>query len=88
MVILDLGLPGISGIEVIRGLRGWSSVPIIILSAREAEADKIAQFRYGVLGLDLYGMRETRARLRVTYVDDPVGDDTPDVAADARAGQS
>jgi 4-hydroxy-4-methyl-2-oxoglutarate aldolase len=57
--------------------------------AREvAEADKIAQFRYGVLGLDLYGMRETLARLRVTYVDDPAGDDTPDVAADARAGQS
>src|SRR5258708_33291553 len=42
VVILDLGLPGISGIEVIRGLRGWSGVPIIILSAREAEADKVA----------------------------------------------
>jgi len=47
VVILDLGLPGISGIDVIRGLRGWSSVPIIILSAREAEADKIAALDAG-----------------------------------------
>ena len=33
VVILDLGLPGISGLEVIRGLRGWTDTPIIILSA-------------------------------------------------------
>ena len=47
VVILDLGLPGISGIDVIRGLRGWLSVPIIVLSAREAEADKIAALDAG-----------------------------------------
>jgi two-component system, OmpR family, KDP operon response regulator KdpE len=35
LVILDLGLPGIDGVEVIRGLRGWTSVPIIVLSVRE-----------------------------------------------------
>ena len=37
LVVLDLGLPGISGIEVIEGLRGWSRVPILVLSAREQE---------------------------------------------------
>src|SRR5258708_1450134 len=47
VVILDLGLPGISGIEAIQGLRGWSCVPIIILSAREAEADKTAALDAG-----------------------------------------
>ena len=36
-VILDLGLPGIDGLEVIRGLRGWTRVPIIVLSARSAD---------------------------------------------------
>src|SRR6476469_874843 len=41
-IVLDLGLPGISGIEVIEGLRGWSTVPIVVLSARDAEHDKIA----------------------------------------------
>jgi two-component system, OmpR family, KDP operon response regulator KdpE len=37
-VILDLGLPGVDGIRVAQGLRGWSTVPIIVLSARGAEA--------------------------------------------------
>ncbi|HEV7759243.1 MAG TPA: response regulator, partial [Acidimicrobiales bacterium] len=39
VVVLDLGLPGISGVEVIGGLRGWTRVPIIVLSARGAEHD-------------------------------------------------
>ena len=38
-VLLDLGLPGIDGVEVIRGLRGWTHVPIIVLSARDGERD-------------------------------------------------
>jgi two-component system KDP operon response regulator KdpE len=38
VVIVDLGLPGIDGVEVIRGLRTWSAVPIIVLSAREQES--------------------------------------------------
>ena len=37
VVVLDLGLPGIDGVEVIQGLRGWTQVPIIVLSARDAE---------------------------------------------------
>ena len=41
VVILDLGLPGIDGVDVVRGLRGWSTVPILVLSARGTEAAKI-----------------------------------------------
>jgi two-component system, OmpR family, KDP operon response regulator KdpE len=46
-VILDLGLPGISGIEVIDGLRCWTQVPILVLSARDGEQDKIAALDAG-----------------------------------------
>jgi two-component system, OmpR family, KDP operon response regulator KdpE len=38
VIVLDLGLPDMDGVDVIRGLRGWTSVPIIVLSARTAEA--------------------------------------------------
>ena len=41
LVILDLGLPDIDGVEVIRGLRGWTAVPIIVLSGRTDSADKV-----------------------------------------------
>jgi two-component system KDP operon response regulator KdpE len=47
LVILDLGLPGIDGIEVIRRLRGWLDVPVIVLSVREAHADKVAALDAG-----------------------------------------
>jgi two-component system sensor histidine kinase KdpD len=47
VVILDLGLPGIDGIAVVEGLRGWTQVPIIVLSVRDAEADKIAALDAG-----------------------------------------
>ena len=65
-VILDLGLPGISGLEVIRGLRGWTDTPIIILSARDAQGEKVAALD---IGADDYvtkpfGMDELLARLR------------------------
>ena len=53
VVILDLGLPDMDGKEVIANLRGWSQVPIIILSARDQESEKIAAlgFDYGRRGL-------------------------------------
>ncbi len=41
VVLLDLGLPGIDGVEVIRGIRGWSEVPIIVLSARLQSMSKV-----------------------------------------------
>ena len=68
LVILDLGLPGLSGIEVIEGLRGWTSVPIIILSARGAERDKVAALDAGAddYVTKPFGMDELLARLRAS----------------------
>jgi two-component system KDP operon response regulator KdpE len=66
VVILDLGLPGMDGLDVISGLRGWSAVPIVVLSGRETEAMKVKALD---LGADDYltkpfGMDELFARLR------------------------
>jgi DNA-binding response OmpR family regulator len=47
LVILDLGLPDLDGLQVIRRLREWTTVPIIVLSARGAEADKVAALDAG-----------------------------------------
>ena len=66
LVILDLGLPGIDGLEVIRGLRGWTHVPIIVLSVREGERDKVAALDAGAddYVTKPFGMDELLARLR------------------------
>ena len=66
VVVLDLGLPGIDGVEVIRGLRGWSRVPIIVLSVRDAESDKVAALDAGAddYVTKPFGMDELLARLR------------------------
>jgi two-component system, OmpR family, KDP operon response regulator KdpE len=66
VVLLDLGLPGIDGTEVVRGLRGWSSVPIIVLSVRDAERDKVAALDAGAddYVTKPFGMDELLARLR------------------------
>ncbi|MBS7542668.1 response regulator [Ancylobacter oerskovii] len=66
VVILDLGLPDMDGKEVVAQLRGWSQVPIIILSARDRETEKIAALD---LGADDYvekpfGIGELTARIR------------------------
>jgi two-component system KDP operon response regulator KdpE len=65
-VVLDLGLPRIDGIQVIRGLRGWSDVPIIVLSVREGEADKVQALDAGAddYVTKPFGMDELLARLR------------------------
>ncbi|SIR35828.1 two-component system, OmpR family, KDP operon response regulator KdpE [Rhizobium sp. RU20A] len=66
LVILDLGLPDMDGKEVIASLRGWSDIPIVILSARDRESEKIAALD---LGADDYvekpfGIGELTARIR------------------------
>ncbi len=48
LIILDLGLPDGDGIEFIRDLRQWSAVPVIVLSARSEESDKIAALDAGL----------------------------------------
>ena len=68
LILLDLGLPGIDGIDVVRGIRGWSNVPIVILSVREAEADKVAALDAGAddYVTKPFGMDELLARLRAS----------------------
>ena len=88
-VILDLGLPGISGIEVIEGLRGWTATPILILSARGAEHDKVAALDAGAddYVTKPFGMDELLARLRAALRRNaPAAElavvDTPDFTVD------
>ena len=66
LVILDLGLPDIEGIDVICQLREWSQIPIIILSVREWEGDKIAALDAGADDYltKPFGVGELMARLR------------------------
>jgi len=66
VVVLDLGLPRMDGVEVIRGLRGWSTVPIVVLSVRDAEPDKVAALDAGAddYVTKPFGMDELLARLR------------------------
>ena len=66
VAIVDLGLPGLSGRDVITGLRGWSSMPIIILSARDAESEKVAALDAGAddYVTKPFGIDEFLARLR------------------------
>lgn len=67
IIILDLGLPDLDGIEVTRRLREWSQTPIIILSVREAEQDKIAALDAGADDYltKPFGTGELLARMRV-----------------------
>ena len=66
-VVLDLGLPGIGGLEVLRRLRTWTEVPVVVLTAIDSERDKVAALD---LGADDYvtkpfGVAELMARIRV-----------------------
>ncbi len=68
LVLLDLGLPGINGLGVIQALRGWTNVPIIVLTARDEERSKVDALN---LGADDYvtkpfGMSELLARINAS----------------------
>lgn len=67
LIILDLGLPDGDGIDFIRDLRQWSHIPIIVLSARSEESDKIAALDAGADDYlsKPFGIGELQARLRV-----------------------
>ena len=66
LLVLDLGLPDGGGLEVIRDVRGWSAVPIVVLSARSDEADKIAALDAGADDYltKPFGVGELLARVR------------------------
>ncbi|WP_028455118.1 two-component system response regulator KdpE [Chitinilyticum litopenaei] len=67
LVILDLGLPDMDGVEVIRQLRDWSDLPILVLSARAQEAEKVAALDAGADDYltKPFGVDECLARVRV-----------------------
>jgi two-component system KDP operon response regulator KdpE len=79
VVILDLGLPGIDGVEVVRGLRGWSGVPILILSARDSEPAKVAALDAGAddYVTKPFGMDELLARVRAAVRRATPADEAP-----------
>jgi two-component system KDP operon response regulator KdpE len=74
LIILDLGLPDKDGVEVVKELRSWSSVPIIILSARSQENDKIAALDAGADDylVKPFGIGELLARIRVALRHIPI----------------
>ncbi|CAL9607524.1 response regulator [Streptomyces griseomycini] len=77
VVVLDLGLPDMDGVEVIRGLRGWTRVPILVLSARHASEEKVQALDAGAddYVTKPFGMDELLARLRAAVRRaEPVGD--------------
>jgi two-component system KDP operon response regulator KdpE len=80
LVVLDLGLPDMHGADVIRRLRGWTSVPIIILSGRVGSADKVEALDAGAddYVTKPFGIDELLARIRaVTRRTTPIGTPTP-----------
>jgi two-component system KDP operon response regulator KdpE len=92
LVVLDLGLPGISGLDVIAGLRGWTDVPIVVLSARGAERDKISALEAGAddYVTKPFGMGELLARVRAalrraTPATETAVVETPDFVVDLAA---
>ncbi|WP_329124094.1 response regulator [Streptomyces sp. NBC_01465] len=66
VVVLDLGLPDMDGVEVIKGLRGWTRVPILVLSARHTSDEKVEALDAGAddYVTKPFGMDELLARLR------------------------
>jgi len=92
LVVLDLGLPVMTGLDVLAGLRGWTDVPVLVLSARGAEGDKIAALEAGAddYVTKPFGMGELIARVRaalrrVTPVADAPVVETPDFVVDLAA---
>jgi two-component system KDP operon response regulator KdpE len=92
VVVLDLGLPGIDGVQVIEGLRGWSQVPIIVLSVRDAESAKVAALDAGAddYVTKPFGMDELLARLRAAVrraapAEEAAVVETPDFTIDLAA---
>jgi two-component system KDP operon response regulator KdpE len=79
VIVLDLGLPDMDGSDVIRGLRGWTQVPIVVLSARSGQGDKVEALDAGAddYVTKPFGMDELLARLRAAVRRGSAHDDAP-----------
>lgn len=89
LVVLDLGLPGFSGIQVIEGLRGWTEIPILVVSGRSDSADKVHALDAGAddYVTKPFAIDELLARIRALSRRVPAEADSPlsefgDVAVD------
>jgi two-component system KDP operon response regulator KdpE len=82
LIVLDLGLPDMTGIDVIHGLRGWTTVPIIVLSGRSGSEDKVAALDAGAddYVTKPFGMDELLARVRAAFRRIPGPPTTPTIA--------
>src|SRR5262249_8599894 len=85
LVVLDLGLPDMHGVDVVTGLRGWSQAPIIVLSAHNTQADKVAALDAGAddYVTKPFGMDALLARMRAALRRRVPGDTTPVVSTDS-----
>jgi two-component system KDP operon response regulator KdpE len=70
LVVLDLGLPDLDGVDVVRGLRGWSRMPIVVLSARDTQRDKVAALDAGADDYITKLLARVRAALRRSSTSD------------------
>ena len=79
IVLLDLGLPELDGIDVLHGLRGWTDVPVIVLTVRDREIDKVEALDAGAddYVTKPFGMNELLARLRAQLRRAATGHDEP-----------
>jgi two-component system, OmpR family, KDP operon response regulator KdpE len=81
-VLLDLGLPDMDGTQVIRGLRGWTKIPVIVLSARHASDEKVEALDAGAddYVTKPFGMDELLARMRAAVRRTPTAEVPPRLA--------
>ncbi|MEV4759913.1 response regulator [Micromonospora sp. NPDC049559] len=86
LVVLDLGLPDMDGVEVIRGLRGWTNIPIIVLSGRAGSQDKVAALDAGAddYVTKPFGVDELLARVRAVARRTSGSGETPPVVTVGR----
>ncbi len=84
VVVLDFDLPDMNGLDVVSGLRGWSSVPIIVISQNDSELDKVGALDAGAddYVTKPFGMSELFARLRALLRRSRAEDERPSVATD------
>ncbi|TDW60925.1 response regulator [Kribbella pratensis] len=79
LVILDLGLPDFDGVDVIRGLRGWTDAPILVLSGRTDQTDKVEALDAGAddYVTKPFGIDELLARMRAVLRRSNIAQDQP-----------
>ena len=87
VVILDLGLPDMDGVDIIRKVRGWSNLPIIVVSARNEDSDKVSALDAGADDYltKPFSVEELLARLREMCIRDRVNYNVRDVSIEETA---